>query len=58
MNINEILRYVKCKNRRKKKWVKENNYIRQYLHGSAICLRQRECNDFIIHKEKIQDAAI
>ena len=32
---------------------------RQYLHGSAICLRPRSCRDFTIIKEeyRVQDVA-
>jgi len=36
--IEEIPRSVRCKNR-EKNICKENNYTRQYLRSSTICLR-------------------
>ena len=54
-NIHEILKFVICKNRKKKK-VKANKHRRQYLCDSIICLRPRSCNNFTMRK--IQEAAI
>ena len=51
-NIHEIPRSMRCKNRGKKICVKENNFTRQYLCGSAICLCPQSYKDFIIIKEK------
>ena len=44
-----ILRSVRCKNR-EKIYAKENNYTRQYLRGSAICLHPHSWSDFTIIK--------
>ena len=53
-NIHEILRSMKCKTekKKKKKSVKENNHIRQYLHGLTIFLLPQSCNNFTIQREK------
>ena len=50
-NIHEI-------ERKKKICAKENNYTRQYLRDSAICPRLHGSNNFTIHREKIQNAAV
>ena len=59
-NIHEILRSMKCKTeKKKKKSVKENNHIRQYLHGLTIFLLPRSYSNFTIQREKIiQDVTI
>ena len=50
-NIHEIFRSMRCKYR-EIICAKENNHIKQYLRGLAICQYQRNCKDFTIHWEK------
>ena len=48
----------KQKNREKKNIKRKIiTRTRQYLRGSAICLRPQSCRDFIIIKKKLQCAA-
>ena len=49
--IEEIPRSMRCKNK-EKNICKENNYTRQYIRGSAICLHLQSCSDFTIYMEK------
>ena len=42
---------MRCKNR-ENICTKENNHIRQYLRGLAICQHPWNCKGFTIHKEK------
>ena len=44
---------VRNKNRENTRKKKTITHIRQYLHGSAICLHLWNCRDFTIIKEKI-----
>ena len=37
---------------------KENNHTRQYFRSSVICLCSWNCNDFTIHRKKIQDVVV
>ena len=51
-NTYEIPRFVRCKNK-EKIYVKENNYTRQYLNGSAVCLHPWSCKNYIILKKSV-----
>ena len=37
---------------------KKNNHTRQYLRGSAICLRPQNCKDFTIAKKNTRCGSI
>ena len=48
---------IKKKNRENTRQRKTITHIRQYLCGSAICLRPWSCRDFTIIRKKLQVAA-
>ena len=57
--LNQIPNLWETKNRENTRQRKTITHTRQYLRGSAICLRPQSCRDFTIIKEeyRVQDAA-